>query len=189
MTDLGFYYQKGTIFYKEYKQGEMPTEGELLSDLSKMKEIYADYVSITTGKSIDWWPSLTEYDPGISKEQWLELLNDGTTFTDNALSAFAAMYDFGGTATCVQLENQYGKTSDFYRMAMGVHVPNKIHKKLGTPFCVENEKEWLWPIPFVGRSAGKDEPGVYVWKLRPELHDALEEFDRTRNSDCKSEAR
>ena len=131
-------------------------------------------------KGVDWWPSISEYDPGLSKEQWLELLNDGTTFTENALSAFAAMYDFGGTATCVQLENQYGKTSDFYRMAMGVHVPDKIHKKLGIPFCVEDEKEWLWPIPFVGRSAGKDEPGKYVWKLRSELYDALEEFDITR---------
>ena len=51
-----------------------------------------------------WWPSLDEYNPEISKEQWLELLKDRKIFTDNAYFAIAAMYDFGGTATCRQLE-------------------------------------------------------------------------------------
>ena len=86
----------------------------------------------------DWWPSLSEYDPAISKEQWLELLKDGTTFMDNAYFAIAAMYDFGGTATCRQLEEKYGRTSEFYRESLGVKLASKIKNKL--TYCATSNK-------------------------------------------------
>ena len=44
LTELAELYQKGTIFYKEYKKNNIPSEGELREDLSKMIEIYDDYV-------------------------------------------------------------------------------------------------------------------------------------------------
>lgn len=44
LTELAELYQKGTIFYKEYKKNNIPTEEELREDLSKMIEIYDDYV-------------------------------------------------------------------------------------------------------------------------------------------------
>lgn len=130
------------------------------------------------GKNDDeWWPSLGEYNPGISKDQWLTLLKDGTTFTENAYFAIAAMYDFGGTATCRQLEERYGKTSDFYRASLGVQLASKIKNKLDLPYCVgDKDKNQVWPILFQGRSASSDEPGNYVWRIRPELYDALKEF-------------
>lgn len=43
LTELGLLYQKGTIFYKEYKKGAIPEESELEDDLKKMLDIYADY--------------------------------------------------------------------------------------------------------------------------------------------------
>lgn len=73
-----------------------------------------------------WWPSLDEYNPGLSKEQWLETLNDGVTFTENALSAIAEFYDYGGEATCAQLAEKYGRTSDFYRNSLGVKLAGKV---------------------------------------------------------------
>ncbi len=36
-------YEPGTMFYKEYKRGEVPKEDELLQDLENMKLIYQDY--------------------------------------------------------------------------------------------------------------------------------------------------
>ncbi|WP_051212347.1 MrcB family domain-containing protein [Butyrivibrio fibrisolvens] len=44
LTDLGELYQKGTIFYKEYKRGLVPSEQVLREDLSKMMDIYKEYV-------------------------------------------------------------------------------------------------------------------------------------------------
>lgn len=49
LTDLGEYYQKGAIFYKEYKKNAVPTEEELRTDLSNMMQIYADYVNDKLG--------------------------------------------------------------------------------------------------------------------------------------------
>ena len=65
VTELGLLYQKGTIFYKEYKQGAVPSEQELQSDLQKMMEIYRSYVSLKNG------PHTGKYD------SW-EIINDTT---------------------------------------------------------------------------------------------------------------
>ena len=43
LTELAELYQRGTIFYKEYKKGSIPSEEELRADLSKMMEIYREY--------------------------------------------------------------------------------------------------------------------------------------------------
>ncbi|HJC57960.1 MAG TPA: DUF3578 domain-containing protein, partial [Candidatus Eisenbergiella intestinipullorum] len=42
--DLGYFYQKGTIFYKAYRKGENFSEEEIRDDLARMMQIYADYV-------------------------------------------------------------------------------------------------------------------------------------------------
>ncbi len=44
LTQLGELYQKGTIFYKEYRKDSVPDEAELRDDLAKMMDIYRDYV-------------------------------------------------------------------------------------------------------------------------------------------------
>lgn len=43
LTDLGELYQKGTIFYKEYRKGAVPNEDELQDDLEKMMAIYREF--------------------------------------------------------------------------------------------------------------------------------------------------
>ena len=45
LNELGELYQKGTIFYKEYVQGQIPSELELRADLQSMIEIYSEYAS------------------------------------------------------------------------------------------------------------------------------------------------
>ena len=43
LKDNGEYYQKGAIFFKEYKKGSVPPEEDLQADLSEMMQIYAEY--------------------------------------------------------------------------------------------------------------------------------------------------
>ena len=79
------FYQKGTVFFKEYVQGSVPSEEELQQDLANMLDIYREYIEIWSPEESKMWsPTLEEYNPGITKEQWLELLKDGATFTENA---------------------------------------------------------------------------------------------------------
>lgn len=44
----------------------------------------------------------------------------------------------------------------------------------------ESGENRYWTIPFVGKNAEKGEAGSYKWKFRPELHEALKEFDILR---------
>ena len=51
----------------------------------------------------DYWPSLAEYDPEISAEQWLGLLTDRTICTAENLAILKTIQQVGGEATCKQL--------------------------------------------------------------------------------------
>ena len=125
-----------------------------------------------------WWPSLSEYNPGITKEKWLELLNNSTVFTESSLKMMADFYVFGGTATCIQLAERYNKTYNYYLMT-SVHLAERVVKTTGCPTVRDEKKaqnsKW-WPVLYVGRDADKQEKGSFVWKIRNELFDALTEF-------------
>jgi len=177
LTELAELYQRGIIFYKAYRKGAVPAEDELQSDLRKMMDIYSDYVSGTS--SVDeWWPSLEEYNPGITKEKWLELLNTPAIFTESALKMIAEFYAFGGTATCAQLAEHYQRTYNYYLMT-SVHLAERVVKATGCPVVQEEKNaqnaKW-WPVLYIGKDASKDEKGSYIWKIRAELYEALKEF-------------
>ena len=176
LSGLGEFYQEGAIFYKEYKKGTVPTEDVLRKDLADMMEIYADYVSGDESSDDEWWPSRDEYSPGISKKQWLELLQNREIFYEQCLNAMAQLYDIGGQASCVQLSERYGKKTDHYRAVLGVHLAIRIWKETGCPLCNQENAKY-WPVLFVGRDTKPEERGNYIWKLRDELKQALEEFE------------
>ena len=177
LTELAELYQRGIIFYKAYRKGAVPSEDELQSDLRKMMDIYSDYVSGTS--SVDeWWPSLEEYNPGITKEKWLELLSTPAIFTESALKMIAEFYAFGGTATCAQLAEHYQRTYNYYLMT-SVHLAERVVKATGCPVVQEEKNaqnaKW-WPVLYIGKDASKDEKGSYIWKIRAELYEALTSF-------------
>ncbi len=126
-------------------------------------------------KKYEWFPS--DYHPNISSDEWLELLADKTVFTPSSLEIMKRMKDHGGMATCTQLANKYGETPNFYNTGSSF-LAQRVAKKTGCPVMekgTENSK-W-WPILYVGKPADKDTEGVYIWKLRDELSEALDKFD------------
>lgn len=170
LTDLGDLYQKGTIFYKKYEKGKLPSEEELQADLQKMMEIYQEYALVREV----WETSLAEYDPGISTQVWYELLNCTTIFSEKALWMMAAYYDMGGQASCLELESKYGQTVKDYQIILK-QVAQQIMNETKCPLPPETENYKGWPIIFV-RQKAREEVGDYIWKLRPELYEALKEF-------------
>ncbi len=174
LTELGELYQEGMIFYKEYKKGNVPEEIELRADLQKMIDIYQDY---TSGSNEDkWWPSKEEYDPNISKQKWVEILSDDKYATENLLNVLARYYDIGGHASVRQMVMKYGETDNFYKMP----CLNMAKKLIDDQVCPEpkvGDDTRRWPVLFLGRKTKENEPGDYVWRLRPELKDALEEIN------------
>ena len=135
----------------------------------------ANYLNKRTETAGSWIGE--DYDPGITKAQWLELLDDRKIFNGQALEIMARMYDYGGQATCSQLSTRYGETANFYNSgstALAKRIADKMGCKLRTD---EDGQERRWPVLYLGRAAEKDEEGAFVWKLREELRAALEETD------------
>ena len=127
-----------------------------------------------------WYPSQEEYDPNLTTEDWIALLNDTSIFSTNALTALKRLLHYGGAATCTQLANEYGGSFNFYNKNLSLAAEYVAEKKgLPKPFeTLENSKNarW-WPILFVGKNTDKSTPGIYIWKLRPELAAALGQTD------------
>lgn len=77
LTELAELYQKGTIFYKEYKKGSVPDEEELLDDLSKMMAIYREYAQQLSGSQhAEAWLLHNVHPIGVF-DSW-EILNETT---------------------------------------------------------------------------------------------------------------
>ncbi len=130
-----------------------------------------DRTGVTNDAS--WWPSLSEYDPGISTEQWIALLNTPDVLGDNIRRMLAGMYAQGGSATCAQLAELYGKTASHYVMT-AVHAAENVVKATGCPILQDKEDSKYWPIFFVGRNEPKTDR--FIWKIRDELYAALTEY-------------
>lgn len=119
-----------------------------------------------------WIPK--DYEPGLTAEDWAGLLADREVFNDSSLQVMKRMKDYGGMATCTQLSIKYGETANFYNTTSSA-LAQRVAKKRGlSPVELHPGQENWWPILFLGRDAGKDEEGVFVWKLREELVQALD---------------
>ena len=126
--------------------------------------------------SEDWWPSLEEYTPGFTKENWLEILNRPEIIGQTYGSTLAAFYAAGGEATCSQLAEE-NNDSPYSISGHCTNLAKRIYKKTKCQLLRQDGKKCYWPILFQGKNAGSDIPGSFIWKLRPELYDALTDFD------------
>ncbi|MCR4643836.1 MAG: AAA family ATPase [Oscillospiraceae bacterium] len=85
------------------------------------------------------------------------------------------LYDIGGQATCKELSREYGEDPGFYNI-VSTKLAKRIHRRTGCPLIQKESSEnakW-WPILYRGKDAGEENAGVYIWRLRDELKEALE---------------
>ena len=124
---------------------------------------------------VEWIDS--DYDPGITKEKWLQLLRDEEIFTTQSLEIMYRMKDYGGAATCKQLSVKYGEEPNYYNVgssSLGKRVADKVNCQIKID---EDGKQRWWSVLYLGRKAQKEETGSFVWKLRKELAAAIEEYN------------
>ena len=126
--------------------------------------------------SDEWFPTLQEYTPGFTIEQWLDLLNDTNVIGPIWGGTLAAFYDAGGEATCTEIGRLFDKSPMSIRNWC-VNLAKHIHKITDCPLHIDkNGKKRYWPILFQGRTADSNSAGTYIWKLRPDLYEALSQF-------------
>ena len=124
----------------------------------------------------EFWPSLEEYDPGITKEKYIELIKNPDITNDAKKDVLYRFYQIGGQATCRQLSDKYGNAPAYY-LSNATNLAKAIQKNTNCPVLPrEEENSRFWPILFVGRKTKGDEVGTYLWKLRDPLKEAIEEL-------------
>lgn len=133
--------------------------------------------TIETSDPNEWWP--LDYSPKLSVEDWVELLGDEEVFTTSSLEIMKRMKDCGGQATCKQLSIKYGESANFYNSGSS-RLAKRVQEKTNCLVMPRDlKKSRWWPILYHGRDAQKEEEGSFVWKLRPELLEALNKVDLT----------
>lgn len=125
-----------------------------------------------------YWPSLEEYDPGITKDAWIAVLKDSEITTPENLDMLKKILELGGESTCAHLAEVYGNVHSYYN-ALGSTYGKRVYKKLGCPECYDSKDGVVryFPIPFLGRYVNEAGTKRYSWKLRDELKEALMSID------------
>lgn len=122
----------------------------------------------------------TDYNPGLTIENWKKLLKDGAIFTTSALEIMKRIKDYGGQASCTQLAVKYGETKNFYNSG-SVALAHRVCEAAGIkPATREDGSAQWWTVLYTGRDADKGEDGSFIWKLRDELSEALDQTDLSK---------
>lgn len=127
----------------------------------------------TADLETEWFP--LNYSPELNVQNWRDLLKDSTVFMPDSLRIMARMMDCGGEATCKQLSEQYGEDPNFYNSgssALAIRIWKKTQCQVWSD--ADENKKW-WPILYLGKNAGQDTAGSFIWRLRDELREALEQ--------------
>ena len=145
------------------------------SVLPELRKMWLELIG-KKNEDATYWPSLEEYDPGITKEKWVELLNDPDVTDEDNLRMFKMMLELGGESTCANLAEIYGGSAGSYNN-WGRIFGERVHRKTNCPLCVDGDRQRYYTIPFVGRYVVEKSKRRYSWKFRSELEEALKEMD------------
>lgn len=121
-----------------------------------------------------YWPSLEDYNHGISKDDWLELLNDEKVFNQSAKVVMHMLLEQNGECTCTKLAELYGRSWNYYN-SICTNIAEKVYKETECPLFEGEENSKYWPILFQGKYIKEDGKKRFLWRLRTELNEALEE--------------
>lgn len=138
---------------------------EYISDIRKM------WKELITKTDNGYWPSLEEYNPGITSEQWADFILKDSEKYPSTLEMLIAMCDNGGKATCKHLSKILGVETTAC-ISRGSYFGRRAARFFHIDeYKDQDGKDRLFVTCFVGRYV---ENNLYEWKLRDELKEALE---------------
>ncbi len=122
------------------------------------------------------------YSPNLTVADWTDLLRNPDVFTEKGLQVVTRIKDYGGQATCKQLSEKYGESVNFY-ISNTTSIAKRIcETKHIKPDARSDGTPYYWSILYVGRNANDNEDGNFVWKLRDELAEALDNMDKEQTT-------
>ena len=128
-------------------------------------------------EKIEYYPSLAEYDPGITAEEYERILGDENIVKSAWLDTLHYLYLMGGIGTCKQIANKYGNGAAHYN-TNAINVAKAVHKETNCPLCARDTGEnQYWPVLFYGRDLADSSDGVFSYKMREPLMEAIKALE------------
>lgn len=174
-------YDAGAVCYKKYTLENLPDDQQLLKDLKEFIAIYARYAEwylsgASKTEEDDWWPSQTEYPLNLTKDDWKKyILNVEMPNHPVPMRMLKAMMELDGEASCKKLSDLYGGHPSAYA-GCAMNIGRRVKKHFNLPACMDGNQERYFPFPFLGKYRGGSEDN-YIYRIRPELYEALQEID------------
>lgn len=129
-------------------------------------------------EKIEYYPSLAEYDPGITAEEYERILGDENVVKRAWLDTLHYLYLMGGIGTCKQIANKYGNGAAHYN-TNAINVAKAVHKETNCPLCVRDTGEnQYWPVLFYGRGLTDGAEGIFSYKMREPLMEAIKALEK-----------
>ena len=149
----------------------------LIAFFNEFKDMALNYIS-----KDEWWPSLAEYDPHLTKEDWKKYILEVEKLEHpKPMKMLKQMMELGGIASCKELSEKYGETPNFY-VGCVMNLGRRVKKYFNLTPCMDGEQERYFPFPFQGKYQGSSEDN-YIYRMRPELKAALNEIFTKQNEE------
>lgn len=110
-----------------------------------MAAIYNQYIDEVVEGA--FYPSLEDFDPGITAKEYEKVLCDESLVKKPWLDVLVYLYRMGGIGSCKQIANQYGKGAPHYN-SNAINIAKATDCPLDTR--VSGEKRY-WPVLFFGK--------------------------------------
>ena len=153
---------------------------EALLEAVKQLLPYYDHVIGRRGSTdiqSDYWPSFEEYPVNLNKDDWKEFIYDVESQGHNGcMRVLKCFIDVGGEASPKVLSEKYKGNPTIYTSSVK-NTCQRALKYFDMQPCPDGPHRRIFPIGFWGKNGTDAESGNYVYKMRPELMEALQEMD------------
>lgn len=153
-------------------------EQQILEAVEELMPYYR-YVIGDADEDDGFWPTLEEYDPGLSADDYIDVLTNENIINKSWLDVLVYLYRMGGIGTCKQIANKYGNKAAHYN-ANGINIAKAVAKETGCPMSIreDNGKERYWTVLFFGKDVeGSTEEGEFIYKMREPLMEAIKTLE------------
>ena len=134
-----------------------------------LRDIYYTYESFVKLGVEEWWPSLEDYDPGITPNEYVQYFTSERIVKRTWLEALYELYRMPNcAASCKQLGDRYGHSPSHY-ISFFSSAGQNIQKETGIGSPEDDKNAKCWPVLF----QGKNSEAGYCYKMREPVVQAM----------------
>lgn len=135
---------------------------------------YYEYIlslrGIGTSNDNEYWPSYDEYPVDLTKEDWKRFIHEVEFSHKGCMRVLKCYREIGGIASPKKMSELYKGHANVYTTSI-----TNTSKRALKFFNLQRCPDAVFPIAFLGKSGTGEDSGTYVYKMRDELLQALQD--------------